>query len=110
MKSGSLRHRITVRRKGDVPDGKGAFTRGWTTVAQDIPAEIISLNGREAMIGQAFQSVSSFKITVRYRTDLLPTDQILCYGMELNLRSAQDPDGRRERTDIYADNLTPQGA
>jgi SPP1 family predicted phage head-tail adaptor len=110
MKIGSLRHRITIRRMGNVSDGKGAYTRGWTTLAQDVPAEIISLNGREGMIGQTFQSVNSYRITVRHRSDLLPSDQILCYGMELNVRAAQDPDGRRERTDIYADNLTPQGA
>ena len=110
MNAGQLRHRITIRRKGDVSDGKGGYTRGWTTVAQDLPADIVSLNGREAMFDQTFQQISSFRITVRYRDDLLPTDQILGYGMELNIRSAQDPDGRRERTEIYADNLVPQGA
>ena len=110
MNPSNLRHRITIRRKGDVSDGKGGYTRGWTTVAQDLPAEIISLAGRERMFEQTFQSVSTFRMVVRWRDDLLPTDQILAYGMELNLRSAIDPDGRKERTEIYADNLAPQGA
>jgi hypothetical protein len=72
---------------------------------------VVSLNGREAVIGSVFQGVSVFQITVRYRTDLKPSDQVLWNGRELNIIAPpEDLIGTRQWTVIQASTQAPQGA
>jgi SPP1 family predicted phage head-tail adaptor len=113
-----LRDRVTIRRMTDVSDGKGGFVRGW----QDLPngsvaAEVVSQNGREAVVASALQGVSAYRITIRRRTDLFSGDQLLfrprgaADELELNIRSvADDPFLPDQATVIFADSETPQGA
>lgn len=110
MNTGSLRHRVTIRRIADVPDGRGGYNRDWTTVAQDVPAEVISENGREALIGNVLQGISNYRITTRFIEGVMPEDQIKYGTKELNILTAADPDGRRQRLEIRANDQTPQGA
>jgi SPP1 family predicted phage head-tail adaptor len=111
LRAGRLRERITIRRQGDVPDGKGGFTRDWTTVAEDLPAEVLAQSGREGLLVNTFQGTAAYKITVRYRTDLETHDQILWNGEELNIIAPPgDPWGKREETQIFADTSSPQDA
>lgn len=117
LQAGRLRDRITIRRAADVADGKGGFTRSWSTVAANIAAEVVNQGGREAVIASSLQGVSSYKITIRLRGDVRTDDQIVyrpfkaSAEIELNIRSAgpdhQDP---REALVIFADTETPQGA
>jgi SPP1 family predicted phage head-tail adaptor len=117
FQAGRLRDRITIRRATDVPDGRGGFERSFTTVANRIAAEVVSQNGREAVVASALQGISSFKITIRLRGDVRPSDQILYRpykapaDLELNIRSAApDPFHPREATVIFADTEAPEGA
>ncbi len=98
------RSRISIRRATLTSDGSGGQLAGWTPIATGIPAEVLSLNGREALIAGALQGVSSFSITIRWRDGVQVDDQVrLGDGRELNIRSAEDPDARRERLVILAD-------
>lgn len=115
--SSRLRDRITIRRRSDVPDGKGGFVPGWTTLAERLPAEVVNQSGREAVIASALQGVSAYRIVVRQRSDLRVSDQVLyrpyraAAELELNIRSfGEDPFLRRAATVIYADTEAPQGA
>jgi len=109
--AGRLREKITIRREGLIPDNKGGFTRGWTSVATDIPAEVISQGGREALVASALQGIESYKITIRKRDNILASDQVLWGDKELNIRSsAPDYQNRRDATVIFADTGSPQGA
>jgi SPP1 family predicted phage head-tail adaptor len=69
-----------------------------------------SINGREEMIGNVLQGISTFQVTIRYRNDLKASDQILWNGRELNVLAAEDREGRRRWTVIHASTLAPQGA
>ena len=104
LEAGRLNRRINVTRPQDMPDGHGGFITTWQPVAT-IWAEVISQNGREAVLSQALQGVSSYRITVRYRPDLAisPKYQIDLDGKTLNVRSVADPDGRRVALVIFAD-------
>lgn len=112
-----LRDRITIRRAATVPDGRGGFSRAWSTVAK-VRAEVVSQNGREAVIAGALQGVSSYRITIRRRTDLKAGDQILfrragaTEAEELNIKAppTDDPFLPQAATVIYADSDAPQGA
>lgn len=69
-----------------------------------VPAEVECLNGREALIAGALQGIASFQVTVRWRADVAVADQVrLADGRDLNIRSAEDIDGRREWLVIMAD-------
>jgi SPP1 family predicted phage head-tail adaptor len=117
MDAGALRDRIRIQRKATTKNAVGGLTEGWNEVAT-VSANIVSLNGREAIIGNILQGVSFFQITIRYRTDLKPSDQILWLSRldangeprELNVVNAEDRMGTRQWTVIQASTEAPQGA
>jgi SPP1 family predicted phage head-tail adaptor len=110
MASARYRHRVTIRRASNVADGKGAFNRTWTDVAANVPAEVISLSGRESQISNVLQGVSNFSITMRYVSGVVPSDQIKWGSRELNVLNAEDPDGKRRQLVVLASTESPQGA
>jgi SPP1 family predicted phage head-tail adaptor len=110
MPSARFRHRITLRRYSNVPDGKGGYTRSWSTLHADLPAEVVSLSGREAIIANALQGISNFRITTRYVAGIQENDQVLYDGRELNIHNAEDPTGRRKELVIVCSTEAPQGA
>lgn len=117
FRAGRLRDRITIRRPTNASDGKGGQVRTWANLAVDLRAEVVSQNGREAVIASALQGINSYRIVIRRRTDLRTSDQILytpagaATAQELNIKSAtDDPFFPREATVIFADTEAPQGA
>lgn len=109
--SGRLRDRITIRRLTDVPDGSGGFYRGWSTVAENLPSEVVNQSGREAMVANSLTGISAFRIVIRRGVEVRTSDQILFDGMELNVRSSgRDPFDPQDAVQIFADTESPQGA
>ncbi len=101
--AGRLRHRVTIRRNTTTPKPNApGYTSAWADYAT-IWAEVIGVNGREAVIAQALQGISSYRITIRYRTDITDADQLRYGAIDLNIRSISDPDGMREQLLILAD-------
>jgi SPP1 family predicted phage head-tail adaptor len=107
LAAGSLRQRVTIRRQQRAADGQGGYTTSWADVAT-IWAKVDGLDGRESVIGQTLTGISVYRVTVRYRADILPSDQLRYGAIDLNIRSAIDPDGRRERTIITCDTGSAQ--
>lgn len=110
MRIGDLRDKITIRRRSEAKNAAGGLDLGWTTLAENLWANVVNINSREAVIGGVLQGISYFNITVRYRTDLKASDQILWKGRELNIVSAEDRFGKRQWTLIQASTASPQGA
>lgn len=109
--AGSLRDRIVIRRQQNVKNPQtGGLERSWQTLAE-VWAEVKSLNGRESVIGNTLQGISTFQVTIRYRSDLKADDQILWRARELNIAAPpEDLIGDRKWTRIIASTLAPQGA
>lgn len=107
LSAGRLRHRVTIRRPVRTKTGDGGYETVWNDAAT-VYAEVIGLNSREATIGQALQGISSYRITVRFGTDVTDTDQVRYGALDLNVRSVSDPDGRREQLLILADTASAQ--
>lgn len=109
LAAGRLRDQVTIRRATKVKDGAGGSVDTWGDV-DTIAAEVISQNGREAVIAGALQGVSVSRITIRYRSDVLTTDQLRIDGdaRDWNIRTAEDPDRRREQLVILADTASAQ--
>jgi head-tail adaptor len=113
FQAGRLRDRIKIRRKVESKNAGGGLDVAWATLADDLSAEVLSLNGREALIGGVLQGIAFFQITVRYRTDLKASDQIIWAtngDRELNIIDAEDRLGTRQWTVIQASTAAPQGA
>lgn len=108
---GRMRERITIRRQANVKNARGGLTRSWTTLADNLSAEVVSIDGREAVIGQVLQGLSTYQITIRYRGDLKASDQVLWNGLELNIIAPPaDRLGTRHWLTIHASTLAAQGA
>jgi SPP1 family predicted phage head-tail adaptor len=102
LSSGRLRQRVEIWRKQKIDDGRGGRTVAWAKV-KTIWAEVISQNGREALLSQAVQGVQFYRITVRFGSGALDTDQLRYRDIVMNVRSVIDPDGLRESEIIQAD-------
>lgn len=102
--AGMLRHQVQIRRAAQVQNAKGGYDTAWSTIAS-CRARVDGLDGREAMFGQALQGVSSYRLTIRFRTGIKASDQvILPDGTELNITAPpSDPDGRQRWLTILAD-------
>lgn len=102
LRSSDLRHRLTIRRPTETDTGKGGFETSWTDLCSPW-AEVIGLAGRENATDHALQGISFYRIRIWYRDGLLPSDQVRYGNIDLNVRSAVDPDGQRHELVILAD-------
>lgn len=103
--AGRLRSRVTIRRAVIASDGHGAQETTWSDWLFRVPAEVTSLDGREAVIASALQGVSYVRVAMRYHAGVTPADQLTIAGDDrtFNIRSAEDPDRRRRDLIILAD-------
>jgi head-tail adaptor len=112
--AGLLKDRIRIRRKTTTKNEAGGLDSGWETIVDDLPAQVASMNGREALIGNVLQGISTFEVTIRFRADLKASDQIIWFQdgnrRELNIVNAEDAEGKRRWTVIQASTQAPQGA
>ena len=107
LAAGSLNRRVELRRKEMTSDGSGGRTTTWLTLTT-VWAEVLSQNGREAVLAGTLTGVSAFRVRIRWRPDLTQSDQLRLDGRDLNIRSLEDPDGRREQLVIFADTASAQ--
>lgn len=106
LSAGRLRQRIDlVRPTRTRNDRGGGYTTTLADLAIDVPAEVLGLVGGEAVKDKLLQGIRVYRITMRWRGDLLQSDQIRYAGDAdlLNIRSIADPDGRRRELVIVAD-------
>lgn len=103
-RAGNLRNKITVERILMGDDGRGGQTPGDAPeVYKTLRAQVEGQDGREAVIAHALEGISTYRITIRHRTDLLETDQIrIPNGKLLNITSINDPEGLRRELQIIA--------
>jgi len=95
-----LRHRIGLLEPAEAADGAGGRIVTW--VRRDtVWAEIVSLRGKEKEWAEALTAESTFRVTLRYRSDLTRDMRIELDGVQLNINSIADPDGRRRWLVLY---------
>ena len=103
LRSSDLRHRVVLVRPVDVDDEQGGSTTVWQPVGNPW-AEVKGQAGRESVMHHVLQGIAVYRLRIRYRDDVDAKQQvILSDGRQLNIRSADDPDGRREQLVIIAD-------
>ncbi len=70
MRSGILRHRLTLQRRHDARGPGGGLSSDWVDVATGIPASIEPLNGRALFTAQQHAGEITARIRMRYRPDV----------------------------------------
>lgn len=102
VRAGRYRQKVDIMRATKTRDGSGYVTT-WGPHVAGVPAQVVGLAGREGVMEKVFQSVRVFEITMRYRADLQPDDQLRWDGVDLNILSAEDREGRRRELVIIAE-------
>ena len=98
MQAGKLRYPVSIEKPVDVRDKLGGFIRTWVEVSREW-VDIESISGKEFMAAQAPQAQTIYKITLRYRDDLVSSWRIR-EGVKLYEITAVLPDSRRRRIEL----------
>lgn len=93
---GALRHRLTLMEPAHTPDGAGGVVESWTPFAECWGA-VIAVTGRERDADDRRAGVLSHAITIRHRTDVLPSHRIAFGSRTFHITAIIEPDVRRQR-------------
>lgn len=105
LRAEDLRQRIIIARADEAADGKGGFTTSWLPIAAPM-AEVVGLDGREAVMERVLDGISVYRIRIRWRRslDIRASDQVAIGSTVLNVRApAADPFGTRRELMFLAD-------
>lgn len=93
----NLRHRITLQEQTPIQDTTtGAVVLSWTDWLVDEPAEVVPLSGREFLQAQTTQVQVDARMTIRWRTGVLPTMRAQFDGATYQITAVlPDPSARR---------------
>lgn len=104
ISAGELTRRITLRVMVRTPDGGG----GYTEAPQDIAtvwAKVEPLEGREQLAAMQTGMQRPHRFTIRYRTDISGTTQVLYDGDRYDVTSVIDVEAARREIQILADKV-----
>lgn len=97
--AGDYRHRISIRKWIDTPDGRGGFTRtAKVPICLRTPAFVEPLGGHSLLVAQQIDKRSRYTVSLRWRPDVVQ-GQALTYhartgDQELEILQAQDTEER----------------
>jgi SPP1 family predicted phage head-tail adaptor len=100
VKIGELRDHVTIQGMTSIADPYGEPVETWAEVAT-VPAEVIAVSGREAVIAQQTRAVTSWRVRMRYRGDVTPAHRFLFGGRILAITWGGDPDGNGRELVFY---------
>ena len=98
---GDLRRRVALQAATDALDDYGQAIRTWATYAT-VWASVVSTPGSEPQSALMQSSVTTYTVTMRYRTDVLPTHRIIYGDITLNIVGISTIDGLNEHLRITA--------
>lgn len=99
MRSGDLRHRITVQVKSLVTDNMGGWTETWATFAT-VSAAIWPVSAKEQITGAKLEGEVTHRIRIRYLSGLLPSHRVLFGTRYLNIVSIVNVEERKIQMDL----------
>lgn len=100
MNAGILRERVTIQSEQRTSNGRGGFTTGWSNVtAPTVAAEIVGLSGDEAIEANIQRASTTWRVTIRRRSDVTPKHRLLWGAVVMAVRSViPHPKWPREAT------------
>lgn len=98
---GDLRRRVALQAPTDSIDSYGQAIRTWATYAT-VWASVVSTPGSEPQSALMQSSVTTYTVTMRYRTDVLPIHRMIYGDITLNIVGISTIDGLNEHLKITA--------
>ena len=83
---------VTTTRVQGVPQTTRA------TIAADVPANVVPITGREFWESQRLNTLTNWRVTIRYRTDIEEEDEVLYGTRVLEIFSILPDEWRRMET------------
>lgn len=93
MRSGTLRHKITIQTSTSTPNAVGEPVVTWTTYATP-RAEVVDLSGREFFAAQSVHSEVTTRIRIRHRDGIVPKMRAVHGSRTFDVLSVTDATGR----------------
>lgn len=90
MRSGRLRHKVTIQTASEAIDSFGQAIKTWSTYAQPF-ASVEPLNGKEFFTANADNSEVTVRIRLRYLAGLTTKMRVLWDSRYYNIQSIIDP-------------------
>lgn len=94
MRSGQLRHSVTIERRVATRDAFGGASDQWEPVFPNIAASIEPLSGRELYSAQQHHSEVTVRIRVRFRTGVVPAHRVMFGGQPYSVLHVINKDQR----------------
>jgi SPP1 family predicted phage head-tail adaptor len=88
---GKLRDRVTIQRPSESRSPSGETTLSWVTVAT-VWGSVDGLSSRDILQAQQANVVATHKIRIRYRSDVVHTDRLICDGKTMEIASVVSRD------------------
>jgi SPP1 family predicted phage head-tail adaptor len=98
---GDLRRRVALQAPTDSIDSYGQAIRTWATYAT-VWASVVSTPGSEPQSALMQSSVTTYTVTMRYRTDVLPTHRMIYGDITLNIVGLSTVEGVNKHLRIMA--------
>jgi len=98
---GDLRRRVALQAPTDSIDSYGQAIRTWATYAT-VWASVVSTPGSEPQSALMQSSVTTYTVTMRYRTDVLPIHRMIYGAITLNIVGLSTVEGVNKHLKITA--------
>lgn len=102
MRSGLLRHSITVQQPVETQDSAGAVVASWVTYA-DLRAAYEPQSGREGLTEDHVQAFGTVRFRTRYIAGVTPKMRVLFDSRVFNIQSVIDVGGRGKQLHILTE-------
>ena len=99
MRAGRLDRRITLQAGEETRDAMGGVTTTWSDLAEDLPAGVRWLRGRDAFAGDIKIGEVDAAFTIRWRADATRTTRILYDDQTFDVIRAAEL-GRRDGIEL----------
>ena len=99
MRSGELRHKITIQAKGITQNEFGEPVETWSDVAT-VWASVQPLAGREYFQAQQVKADITLRVRMRYRSGIQPAMRLLFESRVFEIQAVIDPDERHRELEL----------
>lgn len=100
MKTGNLRHYITIEQQTETFNSEGELVTTWTTY-KNVWAEILPLVGREFWASKQVNSETTGKLRIRYIAGVTPKMRIKFGSRILNITGIVNTEEKNKEIVIY---------
>lgn len=101
MRSGKLRHTVTLQSLVETQDSYGSAVQSWADYAT-VRASVEPLQGREYFASQQVRAEATTRFRIRYLSGVLPTMRVVFDGRAYNIESIINLNERNRELHLMA--------